>query len=142
MPVVHFFVSDHDNSKVKVLTEQFVNALLDNGINVFIEQYSTHQPGFQVRTASLLTHADFFFQIYSKTAGSGHARLFESGQPNRMTVEEAIVEIWSTWRFKNAALSPKEVNLLSNEKIICLLNEYASIEPPNMDITSIQTTAQ
>ncbi|OHT03274.1 hypothetical protein TRFO_29364 [Tritrichomonas foetus] len=141
-PIVHFFVGDYGNAKVKTLTDQFVQILTDNGIDVYVEKYSTHQPGYQVRAASLSTLADFFYQIHSKTAGPGHVRLYEGGQPKRMTTEEAVATIWSNWRSKCGSLSSEEVDLLSKEKLIFLLKEFANIEPQNFDIASMQIQAR
>lgn len=141
-PIVHFFVCDHGNAKVKALAEQFIKLLTDNGINVYVEEFLVHQPGYQVRAASLSSFADFFFQIHSKTAGPGHVRLYEGGQPNRMTTTEAIAKIWSMWRSKCGALSPEEVDLLSKDNLMFLLKEFGNIVPQNLDIASLQSQAR
>ena len=60
-PNVHFFICDYGNTKVKSFSEIFINLLIQNGINVYIEKYLTNQPGYQVCAASLNTQADFFF---------------------------------------------------------------------------------
>ncbi|KAK8897083.1 hypothetical protein M9Y10_015017 [Tritrichomonas musculus] len=141
-PIVHFFVCDHGNAKVKALAEQFIKILTENGIDVFVEEFPIHQPGYQVRAASLSTFADFFFQIHSKTAGPGHVRLYEGGQPNRMTTTEAVAKIWSMWRSKCGALSPEEVGILSKDCLMFLLKEFANIVPQNLDIASLQSQAR
>lgn len=137
-PIVHFFVCDNGNAKVKALTDQFIELLVNNGIKVYTEGYLTHQPGYQVRAASLNTDADFFCQIHSKTAGPGHVRLYFNGQPKRMTMEEAVADIWAWWRLKCGALSKEEVDVISREKILYVLKEFASIEPQNLDYSAIQ----
>lgn len=141
-PVVHFFVCDNGNAKVKSYSDSFVQLMLNNGINVFTEIYSTHQPGFQVRAASLNTCADFFFQIHSKTASPGHVRLYIGGQPNRMTMTEAIGNIWARWRAKCGALSKDEVDVISPEKILTLLKDIAGIDPLILDFATIQMQAR
>lgn len=137
-PVVHCFVCDHGNAKVKILTDQFIECLIKNGIKVYIERYLTHQPGYQVRAASLHSPADFFFQIHSKTSVAGHVRLYMAGQPKRMSKEEAISVVWSYWRLKCGALTQEETELLSKEKILQLIKEFAHIDTNNIDITSLQ----
>ncbi|OHT15128.1 hypothetical protein TRFO_42707 [Tritrichomonas foetus] len=137
-PIVHFFVCDYGNAKVHALTDEFIQILISNGIKVYTEKYLTHQPGFRVQAESLNTKADFFIQIHSKTAAPGHVRLYENGKPKKMTKEEAVSTIWSNWRCKNGALSSEEVDLLSKEKLVYLLKEYANIEPQNLDISSLQ----
>jgi hypothetical protein len=92
---VHFFVSDHGNAKVKVLCDQFIDALTSNGISVYAERYLTHQPGYQVRVAALNSLADFFLQIHSKTTGPGHVRLYVADQSKQMTMDEAVATVWS-----------------------------------------------
>ena len=114
-PLVHFFVCDHGNAKVKSFSDNFIELLISNGIKVYPELYLTHQPGYKVRAASCITTADFFFQIHSKTAGPGHVRLYYDGQPQRMTIQEAVTHIWSTWRMKCGALTKDEVDSLSHE---------------------------
>jgi hypothetical protein len=138
-PVVHFFVCDHGNAKVKAFTDQFIELLTENGIRVFPELYLTHQPGYQVRAASFDTSADFFFQIHSKTAGPGQVRLYEDGQPRRMTIQEAVLYIWTIWRLKCGALSKAEAESLSSERISLLLKEFADINGEDMKIESIQS---
>jgi hypothetical protein len=133
-------VSDHGNAKVKALTEQFIDLLRSNGIHVHAEKYLTHQPGYQVRAAALNTPADFFFQIHSKTAGPGHVRLYIAGQPRRMTMEEAVANVWSSWRLQCGALSRDEVDLLSSEKIELLLRDFANVE--GIDFTGLQRGAR
>jgi hypothetical protein len=141
-PIVHFFVSDHGNAKVKSLTDQFIELLTKNGISVYTERYVTHQPGFQVRAAALNSTADFFFQIHSKTAGPGHVRLYIAGQPKRMTMDEAIANIWSWWRLQCGSLTRDEVELLSREKTLFLLREFANLDSKDFDLEVIQTQAK
>lgn len=137
-PVVHCFVCDHANAKVKILTDQFIEILTKSGIKVYVERYLTHQPGFQVRAASLNTQADFFFQIHSKTAGVGHVRLYMGGQPKRMTKEEAVSAVWSWWRLRCGALTKDETDLISNEKIFALLKDFGNIDQESMNFTTLQ----
>ena len=140
-PVVHFFVCDHGNAKVKAFTDQFIELLTENGIKVFPELYLTHQPGYQVRAASFNTTADFFFQIHSnsfKTAGPGIVRIYIDGQPQRMTTQEAILYVWSTWRLKCGALSKAETDSLTPPKILYLLEHFADIKPDSVQIEEIQ----
>lgn len=137
-PVVHCFVCDHANAKVKILTDQFIDTLTKSGIKVYVERYLTHQPGFQVRAASLNSQADFFFQIHSKTAGAGHVRLYMNGQPKRMTKEEAASAVWSYWRLRCGALTKDEVEVISNEKISLLLNYFGGIEQDELNFNSLQ----
>ena len=141
-PIVHFFISDYENAKVKSYSEQFIQLLLSNGIDVFTEKFPTHQPGFQVSAASLHTDADFFIQIHSKTAQTGHVRLYIGGKPNRMKMEEAIAATWSWWRLKCGCLGQEEVELLSSDKIIWALVTFAKIDPQNFDFSSIQIQAR
>ncbi|OHT10321.1 hypothetical protein TRFO_20456 [Tritrichomonas foetus] len=137
-PVVHCFVCDHANAKVKILTDQFMEALIKNGIKVYVERYLTHQPGYQVRAASLNTTADFFFQIHSKTAGPGHVRLYLGGQPKRMTKEEAVSAVWSWWRLRCGALTKDEVEVISHDKILTLLKDFANINSEDLDFSLLQ----
>lgn len=127
-PVVHFFVCDHGNAKVKAVTDQFISAMTANGVKVYTERYTTHQPGYQVRAASLNSLADFFFQIHSKTAGAGHVRLYTGGQPKRMSLDEAVSHVWAWWKLESGALTREEAEVLSAEKIAYLLHEFAGIE--------------
>ena len=137
-PVVHFFVCDYGNAKVKTVSDQFIQLLLTNGINVFTERYATHQPGFQVRATSLNSSADFFFQIHSKTAGRGHVRLYLGGQPRRMTIEESIADIWSWWRLMCGAITQNECDLLSKEKIDYALKHFANLDAAELKIQNLQ----
>ncbi|EAX95092.1 hypothetical protein TVAG_204340 [Trichomonas vaginalis G3] len=137
-PIVHFFVCDHGNAKVKAFADQFIELLVENGIRVYPELYLTHQPGYQVRAVSFNTNADYFFQIHSKTAGPGRVRLYIDGQPKRMSIQEAVVHIWSTWRLKCGALSKAEVDSLSTERLITLLGVFADIKPENVNIEPLQ----
>lgn len=137
-PVVHFFVCDHGNAKVKAFSDRFIELLTENGIRVFPELYLTHQPGYQVRAASFNTSSDFFFQIHSKTAGPGRVRLYIDGQPRRMTIQEAVTYIWSTWRLKCGALSKAEADSLSPERISMLLKEFADIKSEEVQIEPVQ----
>jgi hypothetical protein len=137
-PVVHFFICDFGNAKVKTFSEQFINQLAQNGIRVYAERFMTHQPGFQVRAASINTTADFFFQIHSKTAGPGHVRLYVNGQPKRMTMDEALAEIWSSWRVRSGALCKEEIDLLSSERIFWLLSGFAGIDESNLRVEELQ----
>jgi hypothetical protein len=139
---VHFFVSDHGNAKVKALCDQFIDALIANGISVYAEHYLTHQPGYQVRAAALNSPADFFFQIHSKTAGPGHVRLYIAGQPKRMTTDEAVATVWSWWRLQCGGLSRDEVELISREKIAWLLHEFGNIGEKQLDFAAIQDDAR
>ena len=141
-PVVHVFVCDNANTKVKMLTDNFTTMLINNGIKVYTEKFMTHYPGYQVRAASFNTQADFFFQIHSKTAGPGHVRLYLNGQPKRMTVEEAISSIWSCWRLKCGALTKEEVDLLSNERILNCLHMFADIDASNFNLDDVQKQAR
>ena len=138
-PVVHFFVCDFANAKVKAFSEQFVEQLVENGVKVYCEKFLTHQPGFQVRAASLNTMADFFFQMHSKTAGRGDVRLYVNGLPKRMTREEAVAEVWAWWRLKSGALSKEEVDVISDDKIRWLLKEFADV---GSDIGEIQVSVR
>ena len=137
-PVVHFFVCDFGNAKVKTFSEQFVDQLVQSGVKVYTEKFLTHQPGFQVRAASINTAADFFFQIHSKTAGRGDVRLYLNGQPKRMTRDEAVAEVWTLWRLKSGALSKEEVDVLSEERILWLLSELADVNPSVIAFDEIQ----
>ena len=137
-PVVHCFVCDHANAKVKILTDQFIELLTKSGIKVYVERYLTHQPGFQVRAASLNTQADFFFQIHSKTAGAGHVRLYMNGQPKRMTKEEAVSAVWSWWRLRCGALTKDETEVISNEKLFSLLKDYGNIDKDALNFNLLQ----
>lgn len=137
-PVVHCFVCDHANAKVKILTDQFIELLTKSSIKVYVERYLTHQPGFQVRAASLNTQADFFFQIHSKTAGAGHVRLYLNGQPKRMTKEEAVAAVWSWWRLRCGALTKEETDLISHEKIFAIFKDFLSIDSKIVNLTSLQ----
>jgi len=137
-PVVHFFICDYGNTKVKAFSEIFKNLLLKNGINVYIEQYLTNQPGYQVCAASLDTQADFFFQIHSKTAGPGHVRLYLNGTPHRMPMNEAIAAVWSRWRARCGILTREEVDTLSSEKILEILLHYG-VDLKTMNISAIQS---
>jgi hypothetical protein len=138
-PVVHFFICDNGNAKVKTFSDQFVGQLTRNGIKVYSERFQMHQPGFQVRAVSMNTPADFFFQIHSKTAGPGHVRLYVNGQPKRMTRDEAMAEIWSTWRVRCGSLAKEEVDLLSAERILWLLSEYGGISETDLKFNELQT---
>lgn len=137
-PVVHCFVCDHANAKVKILTDQFIELLTKSGIKVYVERYLTHQPGFQVRAASLNTQADFFFQIHSKTAGAGHVRLYMNGQPKRMTKEEAVSAVWSWWRLRCGALTKDETEVISNEKLFSLLKDFGNIDKDALNFNLLQ----
>ena len=137
-PVVHFFVCDFANAKVKTFSEQFIEQLTQNGVKVYTERFMTHQPGFQVRAASLNTTADFFFQIHSKTAGRGDVRLYLNGQPRRMTREEGVAEVWAWWRLKSGALSREEVDVISGEKMAWLLKEFADVDCEAMALDELQ----
>ena len=137
-PVVHFFVCDYGNAKVKTVSDQFIQLLLKNGINVFTERYATHQPGFQVRATSLNSSADFFFQVHSKTAGRGHVRLYLGGQPRRMTIEESVSDIWSWWRLMCGAITQNECDLLSKEKIAYALKYFANLDVNELNIQNLQ----
>ncbi|KAH0787899.1 hypothetical protein GPJ56_008248 [Histomonas meleagridis] len=141
-PLVHVFVCDFGNAKVKALTDQFITTLCSNGINVYIEKYLTHQPGFQVRAASISSQADFFYQIHSKTAGSGDVRLYVNGQPKRMNISQAIGSVWSWWRLRSGCLTKEESNVLSREKILYLLRTYGDLDPANLDIEDLQKQAR
>jgi hypothetical protein len=141
-PVVHFFVSDHGNAKVKALGDQFTALLTRNGVHVFCERYQTHQPGYQVRAAALNSAADFFFQIHSKTAGPGHVRLYVAGQPRRMGMEEAVATVWSLWRVQCGALTRDEVELLSRARTLDLLREFGQIEGRDLDLAELQLRAR
>jgi hypothetical protein len=141
-PVVHFFISDHGNVKVKALGDQFVSLLTRNGVNVYCERYQTHQPGYQVRAAALNSSADFFFQIHSKTAGPGHVRLYIGGQPRRMGMEEAVASVWSLWRVQCGALTRDEVELLSPSRTLELLREFGEVEPRDLDFDDLQMRAR
>lgn len=141
-PIIHCFVCDHANAKVKILTDQFLEILTKSGIKVYVERYLTHQPGFQVRAASLNTQADFFFQIHSKTAGAGHVRLYMNGQPKRMTKEEAVASIWSWWRLRCGALTKDETDVISNEKIFSLLKDFGKIDQESLNFTALQQQVQ
>ena len=138
-PVVHFFVCDFANAKVKAFSEQFVEQLVENGVKVYCEKFLTHQPGFQVRAASLNTMADFFFQMHSKTAGRGDVRLYVNGLPKRMTREEAVAEVWAWWRLKSGALSKEEVDVISEDKLLWLLREFADV---GGDVAEMQASAR
>lgn len=137
-PVVHFFVCDHGNAKVKAFADQFIDLLVENGIRVYPELYLTHQPGYQVRAVSFNTSADYFFQIHSKTAGPARVRLYIDGQPKRMSIQEAVVYIWSTWRLKCGALSKAEVDSLSTERMNTLLQTFTDIKPEDLNIEPLQ----
>lgn len=137
-PVVHFFICDYGNTKVKTYSEKFIDLLKNNGINVFVEKYMTNQPGYQVRAASLNTKADFFFQIHSKSAGPGHVRLYLNGEPNRMSMPEAIASIWSWWRAQCGTLSREEVGTLSANKLLACLNHFTNINLQMLAIDDIQ----
>ena len=137
-PVVHFFVCDFANAKVKTFSEQFIEQLTQNGVKVYTERFMTHQPGFQVRAASLNTPADFFFQIHSKTAGRGDVRRYLNGQPRRMTREEGVAEVWAWWRLKSGALSREEVDVVSGEKMAWLLKEFADVDCEAMALDELQ----
>ena len=126
-PVVHLFVCDNGNTKVKALADQFVTLLTSNGIKVFAERFVTHQPGYQVSAASQNTNADFFFQIHSKTAGPGHVRLYRDGLPNRMTAEEAVAYVWSWWKVRCGALAHHEVEVAGCDKVNFLLKEFCNL---------------
>jgi hypothetical protein len=130
-------VCDHGNVKVKAQTDRFTELLVKNGIKVYTERYSTHQPGYQVRAAALNSTADFFFQIHSKTAGSSHVRLFVNGQPNRMRMEDAVANIWSSWRAQCGALTRAEVDILPTDKVLALLSDFAQITPAQIDFTTL-----
>lgn len=127
-PVVHFFVCDHGNAKVKAVTDQFIEMMSENGIKVYTERYTTHQPGYQVRAASLNSPADFFFQIHSKTAGAGHVRLYVGGKPKRMSLAEAVSHVWAWWKLASGAISRDEADVLSSEKLAFLIREFAGFE--------------
>lgn len=137
-PLVHIFVCDYANAKVKALTDRFVDALRNNGINIFIDKFLTHQPGFQVRAVSFSSGGDFFFQIHSKTAGSGDVRLYLNGQPKRMSVSQAIGNIWSWWRLKSGCLTVDEASILSKEKLLYLFDYYANIKEENLNVEKLQ----
>ena len=137
-PIVHCFICDYANTKVKIVTEQFIETLLKNGIKVYAEKFLTHQPGYQVCAASLNTQADFFFQIHSKTAGPGHVRLYHAGQPKRMTKEDAVSAIWTLWRLRCGSLNKDEIELISNEKITQLLRDFANVDVKDIDIATVQ----
>jgi hypothetical protein len=132
-------VCDQGNAKVKTFSEQFIEELMHNGVKVYTERLPTHQPGYQVRAASLNSNADFFFQIHSKTAGPGHVRLYVDGQPKRMTRDEAIAEVWSLWRLKCGALTREEVDLLSAERLLGVLKDVGNVDPPALNIGKIQS---
>ncbi|EAX87709.1 hypothetical protein TVAG_009140 [Trichomonas vaginalis G3] len=138
-PVVHFFICDYGNAKVKSISDHFIELLVSNGVKVFTERYATHQAGFQVRAASLNSSADFFFQIHSKTAGRGHVRLYLSGQPKRMTVEESVRDVWAWWRLMCGAVSNIESEVLSSEKLKYALKVFANLDSELINIDSIQT---
>ena len=133
-----FFVCDHGNAKVKAFADQFISILIENGIKVYPEYYLTHQPGYHVRAASFNTSADFFFQIHSKTAGPGRVRLYLEGQPQRMTIQEALTYIWSMWRLKCGCLTKDEVESLSSKRALFLLQQFADIKPEDVQIETIQ----
>lgn len=137
-PVVHFFICDYGNAKVKSISDQFIDLLVENGVKVFTERYATHQAGFQVRAASLNSSADFFFQIHSKTAGRGHVRLYFAGQPKRMTVEESVCDVWSWWRLMCGAISNVEAEVLSAEKLRYALKVFANIDSDIINIDNLQ----
>lgn len=137
-PVVHFFVCDYGNAKVKTVSDQFIELLVQNGIRVFTERYATHQPGFQVRAASLNSSADFFFQIHSKTAGPGHVRLYLDGQPKRMTLNEAVSDVWAWWRLMCGAITKTEVDFLSQEKLKFALKVFAGLNADDLIIDNLQ----
>ena len=137
-PLVHIFVCDFANAKVKALTDKFITALQNNGINIFIDKYLTHQPGFQVRAVSFSSGGDFFFQIHSKTAGAGDVRLYLNGQPKRMSVSQAIGNIWSWWRLKSGCLTVEEASVLSKEKLLYLFDYYANIKEENLNVEKLQ----
>lgn len=137
-PVVHFFICDYGNAKVKTVSDQFIELLVSNGIKVFTERYATHQPGFQVRAISLNSTADFFFQIHSKTAGRGHVRLYLGGQPRRMTIEESVSDIWAWWRLMCGAITQQECDLLSKEKISYALKNFAGLDESVLNIDELQ----
>ena len=115
------------------------NLLMQNGIRVFCERYATHQPGFKVRAASMNTNADFFFQIHSKTAGPGHVRMYFNGQPKRMSLEEAVSDIWAWWRLMSGAISKEEAECLSDEKVRYALSTFSSITEENMPMDALVT---
>ncbi|EAY05140.1 hypothetical protein TVAG_151270 [Trichomonas vaginalis G3] len=137
-PVVHFFICDYGNAKVKSISDHFIDLLVSNGIKVFTERYATHQAGFQVRAASLNSNADFFFQIHSKTAGRGHVRLYFGGQPKRMTVEESVCDVWSWWRLMCGSISNTESEVLSSEKLKYALKVFANIDSDILNIDALQ----
>ena len=137
-PTVHFFVCDHGNAKVKAFSDQFIESLVQNGIKVYPELYLTHQPGYQVRAASFNTTADYFFQIHSKTAGPGRVRLYRDGQLQRMTISEAIIYIWSTWHLRCGALTKTEVDTLSDDRMVFLLEHFGDVKKENVDIEKVQ----
>lgn len=138
-PVVHFFICDYGNAKVKSISDHFIDLLVANGVKVFTERYATHQAGFQVRAASLNSNADFFFQIHSKTAGRGHVRLYLGGQPKRMTVEESVRDVWAWWRLMCGAINNVESEVLSSEKLKYALKIFANIDNDIMNIENLQT---
>lgn len=137
-PTVHFYVCDHGNARVQTVSNDFINLLLSNGINVFPEIYPTHQAGFQVKASSQNSQADFFIQVHSKTAGSSHVRLFVNNQPKRMKLGDAICHIWAGWRLKTGMLSSKECELLSKERLEEALCDFAGIEQKCIDIDGLQ----
>lgn len=141
-PLVHLFICDYGNTKVQMLTTSFLKALTQNGINVFLETFEVHQPGYIVRAASINTQCDFFFQIQSKTVTTFNVRFFYNNQPKKMPMNQAIGCIWSWWRLKCGCLMMEETDMLSNDKILYLFKEFANIEPHQLNIEELQIKAR
>jgi hypothetical protein len=108
---------------VKTVSDAFVELLLENWANVFSENYAMHKPGFTVKGAGCQTEADFFFQVYSKTAGHwhGHVRLIVDKNPRRMSSLDAVSYVAFLWRMRCGALTAEECGCISPENLTTAL---------------------
>lgn len=139
-PIIHFYVCDYGNTRVKEVADTFVKMLLQNGAMVWTERYSTHQPGFSVKAAALQTSADFFFQIHSKTAGQSHVRMYLNGIPRRFPLSDAISRMTFLWKLRTGALTEMECHCLSYKSIEIALKEFAQLD--DFSIEAIQKTVR
>lgn len=137
-PVVHLFVCDFKNVKVKEFTDICIKVMSENGIKIYTDFHMKHHPGYQVKAASFNTQADFFFQIQSKTARLGLVRLYVHGKPQKMNLKTSISYIWNSWKMYCGALSEQDVETLSSKKLSYIFKRFIGLEIDYTDIQEVQ----